>query len=537
MSSFQRLPPELKERICLYSHLADEAYHSRLERLESDPAKPSTKISWLWGRSLSKLSAVNKELRSYCVVHLFSTLRVSKVEDPTFTEDILNSSLRAVFTTIDFEFDNTNPRAILFALLKVVPRLPKLNRISGLDRDVMEVMFGEGGMLNTRNQNLLDSDQKIQAWSEFKALAKRIKHLEAELNGNEFEYFSSIDSKICTNLRSLSLITLEEGGFAILEDPNSKFPALLSTLPRLESLKVTKSLVLDSGQRFLPPLSKNSISTPYSFCSTLTSFTHYSDPSSLWSKIDLDFLQFLTRFPILQHLKIAGNKFEIPQPQPQPQPQESSKDSIIILLPNVNKLELDCYEPNGFDLILNYLKLPKLFSLILKYEVLNPVHYHRNNYNNNLQFETENLKGLKKRIDRVGGGSLRTVSLIHSDGTTDGLYQSTLDCFNEEEGGEGEGGVPSSYTVYTDFQPGLPEAHKTWVNTISTKSTATTTRGCSNEEEEEALINGMINGIENLQSWIKEECRKSIRDRDSSRVQHLIHTLSPVWDLKQWNMD
>ncbi|GAA5990447.1 hypothetical protein JCM5350_008000 [Sporobolomyces pararoseus] len=382
-------------------------------------------------------------------------------------------------------------------------------------------MFGQGGIVNAaRNsatidpiqsstfENSDDSGSKVQAWKGFKSLVKRLKHLEAELDGEEFETLLSIDdsSEILNNLETLSLYTPEEDGFSILEDPTSKFPTLLSTLHNLKSLTIHKTLILSSGERFLPPLSAPALSTPYSFCSTLTSFSHFSTPSSLNSKIDLDFLRFLTRFPILRHLKISSNSCDI-------DPKESQNP---ILLPNVIDLELIGYDKIyvGIDSVLDYLKLPKLSSLTLDYD-LNKDFYHTVE-------GIEIFKKLKKRILDLGSPFLKNVYL--SGNSFQGIYKSILDMFQQEQG---EG---LSYTVYTDFQPGLPEAFKSF---IIPNSRINRQAGFSNQE----LVEGMVDGIEKLNQWIKEECERGRKDNDTSRLQHLLHALTPVWDLQEWSKD
>ncbi|GAA5952056.1 hypothetical protein JCM3765_005181 [Sporobolomyces pararoseus] len=499
--SFRNLPQELKERITLFVDRADKAYLDRTEEFESIWGSNSRivdpKLSKFWGKGIVTLSLVNKECRSLSAVHLFSTIAVSKMEEHTFTDLILGSPLGENFTTVDF--DSYDPHQLRFALVHILPRLPRLESVQGLDQSVIVSMFGAGGMEAVRKLKYgrsNESDKTLNAWNKFKAFAKRIKRWQVQLEGEEVEVLLSIDPIIKANLRSLVLTTPEQDGFAIMEAESSKFPAILEDLPSLKLLSISQAISLaNSGEYFRKPLSKIAISTSYQFTTTLTSFTFVGSPGCV--RVDVNFVRFLARFTSLRFLRIEAETLD-----------SFPEKHEAITFENLEELYLYGERVEGLDWLLAWVSFPKLRILTLKYQ----------------EFDSECLRYFDDLSSRIQLCS-KTLQHVYLVGTG-GFYLGYVKLLSEEPH---KSISRPYYTFHTDFPPGIPES-----NASDRKAS-----GFSVEVEIDPrdTFDGVMSGVEELSSWVEEDRERVRKNRDVGKAKQLLRSLLQVWELREWSRD
>ncbi|GAA5990449.1 hypothetical protein JCM5350_008001 [Sporobolomyces pararoseus] len=498
--SFNRLPTETVQLIIDRCYQADQAYKIRTG-LRGGGSINSSGRAW-YGRSCSAISLVSKGLRAMSVQYVFKTATITQLNKTLFKTWILGSRLARNVTTVDFDTYNTS--SITFALFHVLPHLPRLESIEGLDMKMVRALFGAGGMsrVSKGKFGLYAHDlteAQLLAWNKFKAIAKRIQSWELELEAQEVETLFSIDPTIKSKIRHLSLSTPENEGFAILESEESRFPALLSSLPSLTSLSVSKAAFLASTEEHWEPLSELAISTTYQFAASLTSFTYLA--SSDFQNIDLPFLHFLTQFSSLRHLRIQDDGFRGLLQEPEP-----------FEIPNLRYLELITSRPGQLDEILHLFSLPRLVKLTLDYAEVDREDL--------LDWKTHLVEDLSCRLN-LFDTTLRHIHFV----STEGFYRRSVKEITEAD---------SSFKklkprFYTSWQPGEPEAQVTDPSFDVYRITVKISKS--------ELIEGMVEGVENLKSWVGEEVTRAQEMGDIHKVKEVMRALKPIWELKEWSKD
>ncbi|GAA5990451.1 hypothetical protein JCM5350_008002 [Sporobolomyces pararoseus] len=503
--SFNRLPTEIKRLIFKMCYQADQAYGRRLEA-RGGGSEDSDYTVWN-GRSCSALSMVNKDTRAMTVEYVFKIIKVSQMDAKVFSMSILDSPICSNFTTVDFNV--SDPEQLSFAVFHVLPRLPSLNAIWGINENVTEALFGKGGMDRVSKLKYLSTSNEgnILAWRKFKSIATCIDEWKIELKEKEVEALFSIDPAIKSKIRSLSLQTPEYEGFPILESQSSQFPALLDSLPSLLSLTVTKASELASNQDYPNPLSETFLSTEFQFLSTLTSFTWIGHRD--YSTVDLALFRFLARVESLQHLRIETSGFQLPEASNQVLPTLSRLKSLELLGGD----ELDT--SNTLDASLDFVLLPKLESLTLGHH--SSIHDREDLYN----LETELAEKLYWRIFRFKE-TLRDFYLVE----TSGIYRISLD--HIRTGSFYGCKCEPPYNFHTDGRPGNAEVIAS--DFFGIQSTRRKIR-------DDEILDGIVAGVNELKLWVGEEIDGAQRLGDIPKAKQLWNAMKPIWELREWSRD
>ncbi|GAA5897047.1 uncharacterized protein JCM6883_006561 [Sporobolomyces salmoneus] len=464
--SFRQLPPETQQ------HIVDLCYHADQGYSNLGIAGGGVGDKKWWGRSCFAISLVNKDLRAMAIKHLFSTARATNMAmgNMTFSTFILPTPLVEAITEVRFD-DYASPETLRFCVQHVLPRLPRLDTITGLDRNVIKAVFRPEGIHTTSGgmrslskmtlNNVWGTDYEgFCCWRVFNSIARRIKHWEIGLEEEEVEALFSIDPSIKQNIKSLSLISRGNGDFPILESDSSQFPALLSSLPSLTSLAISPGYFSESDDA--SSVSRNALSTSYEFASTLTSFTWTGDEDADETEnvVDISLLRLLARFTSLRSLKINAFNFNIaviPADEPK------------VLFPRLVELDLACEEILMLDRILEVMDLPKLEVLRLSF----------------------NSPGRDREF------------LLEAAG---------------RKGSETE----ASYKFHTDWQPGFPEM-------------AASAAGYGSALKKGEIIEGLVNGIEDMSAWIKHEVEGIKFSEDIPKARALVKAMGPLHELRKWS--
>ncbi|GAA5952049.1 hypothetical protein JCM3765_005180 [Sporobolomyces pararoseus] len=496
--SFNRLPNEIQRLIVSMCFQADQAYNEREGK--------GTNSSKTWnGRSCSAISMVSKNLRLMGVQYVFKLIKVSQMDKKMFLMWILDSPLCANFTTV--EFNIYNPEKLQFALFHVLPRLPNLSAIWGIDGDTAERLFGDGGMARVSKLKYSSSTFNadfIHAWHKFKSIATRIVEWRVELKEEEVEALLSIDPGIKSQIRSLSLVTPEDEGFAILESNSSRFPALLSSLPSLASLSIGQASTLASNREYQTTISKVALSTKYPFCSTLTSFTWKGSRDD--TTVDMTLLRLLARLESLRHLRIESSDFRIPKPFSQDdKPQFSQLETLELIGSGINDL----------DKVLDYVLLPRLALITLVYDL---DFYERENL---YDVDSKLAEDHYWRIFRFKE-TLRHVYLV----ARRGMYQVSLEHIKTGSFYGYKSEPP--YSIHTNWQPGAAE--------VSTSENSRFQHYQVKIRDDE-ILDGIVAGVEELKLWVGDEIEGAQKFRDIPKAKQLFEALKPVWELREWSRD
>jgi hypothetical protein len=394
--------------------------------------------------------------------------------------------------------------------MHILPRLPRLNRITGLGQEVTENLFGGvGGMAEVaklKNRwSSSENDDRIWAWRKFKMIAMKIKHWELELESEEVEALFAIDPSIKSNALTLSLSTCTGEGFPIMESESSQVPVVLSELPHLTSLTISRAQYTEDGQlEYVNTLSQLAISISYPFASTLTSFTWLA--AQEYGSIDVDFIRFLPRFTSLRHLRLQASSIES---------SGTSNSAQDLELPEVTHLDLAQTDlDDGLEGILSLVSFPKLAHLTIEFL--------SDDDGTDWRRRWRKLRQLQLKLDPCKN-TLRHVYLL---GSASG--QHCGDLINEllprrpppDQSG------PPPYAVHIDWQPGLPEAR-----VLSGR------RFGFSEDTEAMLQRGLVDGIGQTIRYLMDQYDSLVRTGDQQRARELVKAVTPVWELKKWYED
>ncbi|GAA5990453.1 hypothetical protein JCM5350_008003 [Sporobolomyces pararoseus] len=502
--SFNRLPTEIKRLIVKMCNQADESYKISMP-VRRGMLTDGDYTVW-FGRSSYAISLVSKDLRAISAQYVFKIIKVSQMAKRIFATWILDSPICANFTTVDFNV--SDPEQLSFAVFHVLPRLPNLKAIWGIDAAFTEGLFGNGGMVRVSKLKCSSStsnEEAIHAWHKLKSIATRIVEWRVQLKEEEVEALLSIDPSIKSKIRSLSLSSFSYEGFPILESDSSRFPALLNSLPSLASLTVDPAIDFPSGQEYPSCISQTALSIDYPFHSTLTSFawtgSRYSTP------VDPSLLHFLARLESLRHLRIRSSAYEVPElfdREDQPE------------LSQLITLELIGGGINGIDHLLDHVQLPRIKIITLDFDL------NHDDHEELYDLDTAVAEDLYGRIFRFKE-TLRDVYLRANDG----IYQVSLDHLKTGSFYGYKSEPP--YIIHADWKPGAAEV---------VTSEHFSVRAIDDVQiQDDELLDGIVAGVNELKLWVGEEIDGAQKLGDIPKARQILQALEPIWELREWSRD
>ncbi|GAA5897135.1 uncharacterized protein JCM6883_006591 [Sporobolomyces salmoneus] len=436
------------------------------------------------------------------------------MDNVIFCGRVMHTPLAEAITEVQFDHaydydDEAISEKLTFIVLHILPHLPRLDTITGFnDEDAMRlftIVRGEtdfvSGMKAVRDWKSdslsKTNDLSLYAWRVFGSIARRIKHWELGLKEEEISALFSIDPSIKQNIRSLSIVSRNNGDFPTLDSNSSPFPALLSSLPSLISLTIFPGCFSRTGDSY-DSISQPALSTTYEFASTLTSFTWAGDDRE--TVVDISLLRFLARFTSLRYLRIRAHTFDT---------DDLSDREPKTTFPCLTHLELLTPEIDMLDKILDFILLPKLKILDLSFTV------HVRDRNVLAGSSRVYLESFYRRISQ-DKPNLRHVYLS----VKGGFYDFTLE--HLRTGSFLENHAEPSYKLHVDWQPGLPEMEEAG----SDPDLRVT---------EEQIIEGLVNGIEDMSLWVKHEVDGIKVSKDVEKARELVRAMGPLYELRKWS--
>ncbi|GAA5952147.1 hypothetical protein JCM3765_005209 [Sporobolomyces pararoseus] len=294
--SFNRLPHEILQLIVDKCAEADRAYNDRngeqeIKTVQNSRDKRVGAKNDLKGKSCVAVSAVSKALRSMSVKYVFTSLRSSRVHNETFKYLILGSSLSRDITK--FQFDDS--RNLLEIILHVLPRLPNLRAISGLNPIHLQLPFNSNSPESAFDEAWHNPVSSL-AKKTFLELAKQITDWSIGLEPNDLE------TLLNANIAGIQHLRLTDDTCSlsrILDSPDSRYPSILARLPNLLSLSIHQYGGLGEEDDFTTSIEDFVFETPFSFATSLRSL-------ELELLVDLDMIKtdikFATLFTSLRRL-------------------------------------------------------------------------------------------------------------------------------------------------------------------------------------------------------------------------------------------
>ncbi|GAA5989462.1 hypothetical protein JCM5350_005927 [Sporobolomyces pararoseus] len=294
--SFSQLPNETIQLIVDKCAEADRAYNDRKGEQEIKTAgnlgyKQGVAKEDLKGKSCKVLSLVSRAIRSMSVKYVFTSLRTSQTNDISFKYLILGSPLTHGITKLHFE-DCQN---LLDLVLHVVPQLPNLRSISGLNSNHLRSLCKEPGHFASSSLNRSFSNPVLSlAKKTLLGLAMQITDWSIELQPDNLELLLNENLSGIQHLALSSDLNADHG---ILDSPHSRYPSILARLPNLRSLTIHQSDTFDDN--IVTSIDDSVFETPFSFVHSLRSL-------ELELLVELDMIKtdvkFATLFPSLRRL-------------------------------------------------------------------------------------------------------------------------------------------------------------------------------------------------------------------------------------------
>ncbi|GAA5952044.1 hypothetical protein JCM3765_005179 [Sporobolomyces pararoseus] len=522
--SFSRLPNETLQLICDMCHRADQAYEARIgeEEDDSDGIDEGSESSrdW-WGRSLSAVSMVNAKLRSMAVKYLFETLRFSKARESIFQHSIL-LSYASCFTRIAFDIPSAFDQNLLSLLIAlVVPLLPNLRAIIGLNA---EFIFNSGGEVGYQGSvSCYGEPEEVPKYLEFDRMRKIILKLAAQITHWELKlHYCYMEPLLSQNSDGITHLTIDSRGecFDILDTDSGGYPELLASLPNLQSLTILQGI---EGEGTVIPVGKAALSTSYPFSSKLRSLV--LDLEAYLKVTTPKEFKFIALFPNLRYLKMTFRSRELSQLEP-------LKDEPFTF-PNLRFAEfVDC-PFTSLSILLSALVLPSITELQFSYPTKT---------RSKVSFELQALSivHLFKALDSFTP-SLRqlTVELPFRDLHLLRLRDNLLIDFHSRKS--------SSTSLPPASLAELSESNKRLIargvaaqarDSVSESSTSSNEESKAEEdaqmEEEESEI---IRTTCELASWVSDRAETIRIGKDNAGATELLGLLKEVKSLKDWIED
>ncbi|GAA6011298.1 hypothetical protein JCM11491_006788 [Sporobolomyces phaffii] len=333
--SFGQLPNETLQLIVDKCDQADQAYNAR-----QDIADDASRSAGWRGRSCSAMSMVNKTLRSMASKYVFKTLYASKAQHDTFQYFILGSPNGENISRVVIDSSTS-----LFPLfLQILPRLPNLRSIHGLQSTHVAALVGPNGL---RYQGTFEVDRdprKTLARKTLLGLVHKVTDWRVELDQEDF---GDLVAAHPSGVQHLELSSPRIDGFPIFGSSDSRFPSILARLSNLRTLVIKSSEYDvdgdDGGEATL--IVKSVLKVPFSFVPSLRNL-HLEVTCEAYTNVAND-LAFAALFPCLNRLRLdlIGR--------------ETETDRTFIL-PKLEHLELrDTYFDN-IDSVFISLELPSI---------------------------------------------------------------------------------------------------------------------------------------------------------------------------------
>ncbi|GAA5951970.1 hypothetical protein JCM3765_005156 [Sporobolomyces pararoseus] len=491
MSLLLKLPNEILSSIFGLLKSWDDRHSTN-----RDAPKEGERLKKWFGKSRIAFGSVNRRLREVGTPFLKNTVTIEQTEGEIFSSLILGGPLALEITTIDFEDDYDSLTSFI---LDVLPNLPALRTIAGLDQATLTEIMGAGkgvsdvlerGKLRRRRQVFLDTLARMSKW-------------EMEVDAETLETLLSA-SGVKLRILSISPVDEDDRQANILGNPKSGYMAILARSHQLEELKIgLKPMRL--LRRRAEMIHPDALRTPLAFGNSLRSLnlTSYWTEQGITGRI----LPFVASFPNLTDLAL-GNDWMA---------SEHHLESLPLRLVHLRRLVIaqSCLLYDVDVCIYQYLLTPNLTSIDFEgfpFQL------------DGFSFPFEEPQELRSTIP-----SLRRIT-FHSPRT---------------------GRVPEVY-VQTLHEAGiqlvLPSRSSDFDKLISTLDRVDEEEGKQDDPEEEAEYNRVarsransqqgdelaLRAVEDMSDWISEKVKELRIRNDVDGAKELARRMRGTGDLRRW---